>query len=306
MPTPGGGRRQAVPGIVGVAGLDADGARIGREQPVETGRLEPLVSRGGGQGNLPGAHDVAQLRIVEQQRGGDHGQIVGGAVVVRLVQTTRIREVRIAEVHRLRLAVHPIQELAAGHQGLCQGLGGVVPGVQQHPIKQLAHGELLTRRQAHVVRDHLGGGRRHGQPLVWRGQVQRHHGGHHFGQRGVGNAGMRVQSEQDLPGLDVDHDGMLAVDDGHSGDGMGGQPSPREGVRLDRWRFGNWPGAGPRHRGSRPGGRSGRHCLHDGTPGLMSAGRRQGAGAENEESRDHQQQLGQRVPTPGRQQPSRH
>src|SRR6267143_6580521 len=64
MPTPGGSRRQAVSGVVGVAGLNADGARIGREQSGKTGWLEPLVGRGGGQRDLRRTDDAAQVGIV--------------------------------------------------------------------------------------------------------------------------------------------------------------------------------------------------------------------------------------------------
>ena len=89
----GGRGRQAVPGGAGVAGLEADGARVGPQQPVDVDRVEGFVLRRGVDGDLLRSDDGPQVGVIGELRRRDHRHVIGGAEVVRLIEPAGIGEV---------------------------------------------------------------------------------------------------------------------------------------------------------------------------------------------------------------------
>src|SRR5437016_692840 len=87
------GSGQAVTGGACVTGLDADRTRVGREQPIDIDRVEGLVLRGRGDRDLFRRDDGAQVRVVGEQGRPHDGEVVGGAVMIGLIEPARVGEV---------------------------------------------------------------------------------------------------------------------------------------------------------------------------------------------------------------------
>src|SRR5207302_1629168 len=92
------GGRQAVAGGAGIAGLDADRASIGPQQPIDVDWIEGFVLRRRVNRDLFRADDGAQVRIIGEQRRPHDREVVGRAVVIRFIEPARVGEVRRAQV----------------------------------------------------------------------------------------------------------------------------------------------------------------------------------------------------------------
>jgi hypothetical protein len=97
------------------------------------------------------AGDMCQEAVAEQLARED-GHVARGRDVPDLIQAVRIAEVGRVRAERTRLLVHQLDEvLVAGGVVCCERHRGVVRGLQQQRVEQLADGDAHTRLQREIA-----------------------------------------------------------------------------------------------------------------------------------------------------------
>ena len=207
------GGHHASAGGIGEAGLEARNTRIRPQQRVQVLRVEGLVLRGRRYGDLLGAGDLGERRVVLVEVGGDVCEVMSRHAVAGCVEPGRVDEMAGGEADRLGLLVHLADEAVAGHDPARESLGGVIAGVEEEPVEQLADREVLARRYTHQARDDLRRRFRDGYHAVQRTRiVGRHHRGHQFGEACGCARSLGVALPQHDARVDGDEVGGLAVD----------------------------------------------------------------------------------------------
>src|SRR6266567_1861491 len=122
------GRRDhdAATGIVGEAGLEPGRSGIRPEHLVEVVGRVRVVLRGGRDRPLPGPRDLHQRRVLGDQVGGDHGQVVGRRSQPGVIQAAGVAEGGAPQAPAGGPGVHVGDEAAPGHDRLPERFGGVV------------------------------------------------------------------------------------------------------------------------------------------------------------------------------------
>ena len=156
-----------------------------------------------------GGHDFAKHRIF-------HGrcrqacQVRCGGIVLRIVQSMGIDEVGITQSQLLRLLVHQHCEVlhAAGAVD-SQGRGGVVAGVEHHPIEQGPDLIDVSCLQVQAGALHVHRLRRNLHRRVQTAKLTHQKAGHNFGGAGDQCALVAVLRPEDTPCVSVQQDGAL-------------------------------------------------------------------------------------------------
>ncbi len=136
-----------------------------------------------------------------------------------LIQTVRVREVRVIERERLRLVVHHLHERVLGAaDALRDRDSGVVPGGEQQPIEQIQKRKLHPRSEPHdrgarlfVERLAVDVGRDHRVDVRL---VRRDGGGHELCEACGREASVRIASEDERSAGALDGGNVLRADEG--------------------------------------------------------------------------------------------
>ena len=154
------------------------------------------------QGDILGGADAGH-RGVFQAGAGQKGHVIGGRVVLLLVEAAGIGKMGVAHAKLPGLLIHkPGKALQVLPNPAGNDLGGIVARLEQQPVEQGLQGQLVPRLEIEGRALHpLQPFRFHGDDL---GQVggllHRHQGGHQFGDTGNGAGGVHVLFKEHTPG----------------------------------------------------------------------------------------------------------
>ena len=192
-------RHQAPARLVGGARFAADTLVIDIAHVVQVGNqavgvvVETLPGEVGGRDRVAGGSDDGAEQVVFQRRGHEQGDVVGGGVVVLVVEAVGVGEVGALAAQLPGFPVHVGHKLlhAAVHR-LGQSLGRVVGGGEEEAVEQFLHRQLFPGFQvgAGLVREGFPGGQLadgdHGVLCQLARLQGLHHqqGGHHLGDAG--------------------------------------------------------------------------------------------------------------------------
>ena len=222
----GGGGGQTAACLFGVSGLDADGLGVGHAGHIPVanqgvGAVENPGLRdhvGGLQGVGGGGDDFAENLVLHS--GGSHEvDVIGGGVVVGIVETMGVGKVSACHAQVFRSLIHALHKgLFRAAQGFGQNVTGLIARRHQIAVQQLLDGE-------HFALHNAGGGAALGQGhrllggcyLGLQGELsgvngpEDHQGGHDLGDRGGVAFFVGVVVIQDLVVVPVHHNGGGAV-----------------------------------------------------------------------------------------------
>ena len=202
LAVPQGAGNQGPSRLVGVARFQAGAPLIPPQQFVVVGQAPP------GNEDRPGGNDGPQF-LPLQYRPGQNGHIVGGGVVVRVIQTIGVCKVGVVHAQLGGLFVHLRHEaLHVSPAVACNGQGRVVARGEHQPVEQSLQGDLLLRLEVHGralrPRPLTLDGYRGGQVGM---EFHRHQGGHQFGDAGDAPLFPGVFLIEHPPALFVHQDG---------------------------------------------------------------------------------------------------
>ena len=197
------GGDEAVAGTLGMAGLDAVGAHMLVEQRIAVALLDAVI------GEVELGEIMIILGIVGDQMAGQHLEVAGGGVMVRVGPAVRIHEMRARHAELLRLGVHALGEtlLAPGH-ALGDDDAGIIARLHDDAAQQILDLDVVAELDIHLRALHapgaLGDGEAVGQlELAALQRLEEQIGRHHLGQGGRLDLSLAVLVHQHGAGVVV-------------------------------------------------------------------------------------------------------